>query len=154
MASNSAFGSGTSDRRHNDAGVTYGLAAVRRVTLRQLGKDNRPGAPLYSKTDMMLASARDDKDGQRAAQGKWTTAKRMTYPIETNGRLRAIAEVEQAFIAVRRKEPERRSLPAEVMIEAEPPCGTSPVWLMVGGIWLSTIAIAGGAVTAMIYLLS
>jgi hypothetical protein len=161
MTSNGAVGArprNAIDRR-KAANVTCGLAALRRITLRKLGKDDRPGPPFYSKTDMVIATASGASSAREmpaAMQGKWAAARRSTIALDAGRRSRTIAEVEHGYIALRRTEPAPAPAPEawshELVVTVEPN-RTHSVWALIGGIWLSTIVVAGGAVTAMIYLL-
>jgi hypothetical protein len=156
MTSNSAFGSRPRNRidRRNAPNVTCGLAAMRRVTLRKVGKDDRLGPPLYSKTDMLFAAADARSGREMSVRGQWTagTAKRSTVAFDGRRRARTVAEIEHAFVALQRTAPAPEQRPQEVVVIVEPRKRTS-VWTVLGGIWLSTIVIAGGALTAMVYLL-
>src|SRR5205807_1889104 len=89
--------------RRSTANVAYGLASLRRITVRKVGKDDRPGPALYSKTDVMIATASDAENlhGQAAStQGKWTAAGRTTVALDSSRPVRTIAEIEHGFIAL------------------------------------------------------
>ena len=157
MASNSALGS--RPRKHIErssaASVTCGLAAMRRITLRKVGKDDRPGPPFYSKTDMLIAAASGGNSTRQmpaSMQGRWAAARRSTIALDGGRRPRTIAEIEHAYIALRRTEPAPEAWSQELVLTVEPR-KTHSVWALIGGIWVSTLMVAGGAVTAMVYLL-
>jgi hypothetical protein len=157
MASSSAVGSMPRSRieRRKAANVTCELAAMRRVTVRKVGKDNRPGPALYSKTDMLIAAesgASFARGMPPAARGQWAGAKRSTIAFDAGRRPRTVTEIEHAFFALQRAEPAPEAWPHELVLTAEPSKAQS-IWPLIGGIWVSTIAVAGGALAAMVYLL-
>jgi hypothetical protein len=145
------------------AGVTSGLAAVQRVTLRRIGADDRPGPALYTKTDLLMTTTSDEGATLPAGaptQEQWAGARRSTVAFRDEHRQRAIAEIEQAYVALRRAEPalDPWSKDAAESAHSQPPSGETPpahsAWPLIGGIWVATIVVVGAALAAMVYLLS
>jgi hypothetical protein len=71
---------------------------------------------------------------------------------------RAIAEIEQASAALRRAEPaleawlpDREAVP-DIVAQSEPRYARS-VWILVGGLWISTVLVMAGAIGATLLVL-
>ena len=67
----------------------------------------------------------------------------------SNEYARAIAEIEQASAALRRAEPGLEAWKPDV---AREPRRSWPVWILVSGIWISTVTVFAGAISAILYL--
>jgi D-serine deaminase-like pyridoxal phosphate-dependent protein len=65
---------------------------------------------------------------------------------------RAIAEIEQASAALRRAEPALEEWLPSTAIHSEPRHPRS-VWILVGGIWISTVLVVASAIGATLFLL-
>ena len=71
--------------------------------------------------------------------------------IDPDQLARDIAEIEQASAALRKSEPRlevRRPQPATT----GKPRKLRSVWLLIGGIWISTVGVLGSAIGAILYL--
>ena len=137
------------------ADVACGLAAVRRITLRKFSGDDQSVSAVYSKTDVVIgAGTAAGVAGElpAATQDRWSAASRSTISFTTGDRARAIAEIEHAYVALRRTEPALEAWPPEGPAAAETRNAHS-VWVLIGGIWVSTFVVVTGAVGAMVYLL-
>ena len=75
-------------------------------------------------------------------------------PLDSDEYARAIAEIERASAALRRAEPALEAWRPEPTGAGEPRKSRSlSVWILVGGIWLSTVAAFASAIGAILYLL-
>ena len=75
-------------------------------------------------------------------------------PINPDEYARAIAEIEQASAALRRAQPTLETWQREPATTGEARKSHSmSVWLLVSGIWLSTVTAFAGAIGAILYLL-
>ena len=70
-------------------------------------------------------------------------------PIDAEQYARAIAEIEQASAALRRAEPGLEAWKPEAASE---PRKSWPVWVLVSGIWISTVTMFASAISAILYL--
>jgi len=70
-------------------------------------------------------------------------------PVDAEEYARAIAEIEQASAALRRAEP---GLEAWKPDAASEPRKSWPIWILVSGIWISTVTLFAGAIGAILYL--
>jgi hypothetical protein len=107
------------------------LAAARRTSLHEIYHIDRSVSEVYSTTDVLIAS---------------------TSPDDPHHRARAIAQIEQAYGALGWTEPALEVwLPDR--LQAAEPRGPGSVWMLIGGIWITTLLVVAGAIGAIVYLL-
>jgi len=114
------------------------LAAARQASLREASTHS--DAPPYEAGDEFaapnLAATFDE-----------------TSPLDSAEYARAIAEIEQASAALRRAEPALEAWQPEPATTASEPRKSRSVWILIGGIWISTVSVFAGAIGAILYLL-
>ena len=110
------------------------LAAARQVALREMKRDDH--------TPM---------DGFAVP----TFAERSAGPVPTDAGeyARAIAEIEKASAVLRRTEPDLETWRPDAAPATGEARKSRSVWILVGGIWLSTVTVFAGAIGAIVYLL-
>jgi hypothetical protein len=69
--------------------------------------------------------------------------------VDADEYARAIAEIEQASAALRRAEPGLETWKPDAASE---PRKSWPVWVLVSGIWISTVTVFAGAIGVILYL--
>jgi hypothetical protein len=106
------------------------LAATRQDVLRGARHDDPPLAPIDAANAPAEALA----------------------PVEAEEYARAIAEIEQASEALRRAEPALEAWRPASAAASEKRKSRS-VWILVSGIWISTVTVFAGAIGAILYLL-
>jgi hypothetical protein len=74
-------------------------------------------------------------------------------PADSSEYERAIAEIEQASAVLRRTEPDLENWRPDTAPTAGDTRKFRSVWILVGGIWLSTVVVFAGAIGAILYLL-
>ncbi|MEA2938424.1 MAG: hypothetical protein QOC56_1928 [Alphaproteobacteria bacterium] len=141
MANKHVLGSKPHDNSEwNSAWQAIGrLAAARHTALREIEPDERSVPAIASATDLLPVP---DLDETLAGHG---------VAPDPEQYARAIAEIEQASAALRKTEPALETWPSAIAAAKEPRRLRS-VWIVVGGIWLSTILVVAGAVRAIFYL--
>src|SRR5262245_41357299 len=110
------------------------LAAARQDALRGARHDDSPVVPLEA-----ASPAAPEVSAQPGAS------------IDASDYARAIAEIEQASAALRRAEPGLEAWKPEAGAASEPR-KSWPVWVLVGGIWVSTITVFASTIGAILYL--
>jgi hypothetical protein len=105
------------------------LAAARQDVLRGARHDDPPVEPLDS-------------------AGSANASAQPVAPVDADEYARAIAEIEQASAALRRAEPGLEAWKPEAASE---PRKSWPVWILVSGIWISTVTVFAGAIGAILY---
>ena len=146
MAGNKVLGPTSRDTAEWNSAweVVRRLAAARRSALHEL-KEADPLTPAAGGgTDITVAPGPSEHAvGTAAESGQYA---------------RAIAEIEQASAALRRAEPaletwlpDAATLP-DAAAQSEPRHPRS-VWILVGGIWLSTVLVVASAIGATLFLL-
>jgi hypothetical protein len=125
--------------------VVSQLAAARGTTLREAGEDKR---------DLSIrVSAIDPTPGESGARSDFTAILPAPFaPIAPDQLARDIAEIERAAAALRRAEPalEPRAPSQRAGSEPRTPCS---IWLVVGVIWLTAVAVVSCAIGTMVLLL-
>jgi hypothetical protein len=106
------------------------LAAARQDVLRGARHNDPPIEPL-------------DAEGNAGASAP------PAAPVDAEEYARAIAEIEQASATLRRAEP---GLEAWKPDAASEPRKSWPIWILVSGIWISTVTVFAGAIGAILYL--
>jgi hypothetical protein len=109
------------------------LAAARQIALREMKQDTL--ADNFAMPDLAERSA-----GTLA-------------PTDPGEYARAIAEIEQASAVLRRTEPDLETWRPDAAPAASEVRKSRSVWILVGGIWLSTVTVFAGAIGAILYLL-
>lgn len=141
MSNNNAVGPTTRDTAewNNAWEVVRRLAAARRDALHEMKKSDPSVRADGAGTDITLAPVLSEH-----AMGHSVVAESGQYA-------RAIAEIEQAAAALRRAEPALEEWLPSAAIHSEPRHPQS-VWILVGGIWVSTVLVAS-AIGATLFLL-
>jgi len=114
------------------------LAATRQDVLRGARHDDPPGQPMDAAVSAPAVSG--PIEGPHAA------------PIDSDDYARAIAEIEQASASLRRAEPALEAWRPEPAAGNEPARKSRSVWILVSGIWVSTVIVFAGAIGAILYL--
>ena len=74
-------------------------------------------------------------------------------PADPDEYARAIAEIEQASAVLRQTEPNLEAWRPDDAAATSETRKSRSVWLLIGGIWLSTVSAFAGAIGAILYLL-
>ena len=107
------------------------LAAARQATLREMKQETlSDGFPMRRASDRAPPEAGDASEYERA-----------------------IAEIEQASAVLRRAEPDLESWQPDATPTTGETRKSRSVWILVGGIWFTTVAMFAGAIGAIVYLL-
>ena len=114
------------------------LAAARQDVLRGARHDDSPVERLGAASDTV--------------PGPIEGSTQHVAPIDADEYARAIAEIEQASAALRRAEPALEAWGPELVTTGEPRKSWS-IWILVIGIWISTVTVFAGAIGAILYLL-
>jgi hypothetical protein len=114
------------------------LAAARQLALREMKDDVQPNSITAHNGSIDLTERR---------------APPTLAPTDTSEYARAIAEIEQACAMLRRTEPDLETWRRDAVLPAGEVRKSRSVWLLVGGIWLSTVVVFAGAIGAILYLL-
>jgi hypothetical protein len=125
--------------------VVSQLAAARGATLREVGEDGRslsiPGSAIGPRT------------GESSARSNSAAILPAPFaPIAPDQLARDIAEIERAAAALRRAEPALEPRAPDPRAGSEPRTPRS-IWLVVGVIWLTAVAVVSCAIGAMVLLL-
>jgi hypothetical protein len=124
--------------------VVSQLAAARGTTLREAGEDKR---------DSIRVSAIDPTPGESGARSDSTAILPAPFaPIAPDQLARDIAEIERAAAALRRAEPALEPRAPSPRAGSEPRTPRS-IWLVVGVIWLTAVAVVSCAIGTMVLLL-
>jgi hypothetical protein len=143
MSNNNALGPRARDTTewNNAWDVVRRLAAARRNTLTT---DAKPADPSARNTDARMHPApTPHRSGNARGQS--------TAP-DTSQYARAIAEIEQASAALRRAEPALEAWPSDTAAQGESRRPRS-IWILIGGIWVSTVLVVASAIGATLLLL-
>src|SRR5262245_17814120 len=88
-----------------------------------------------ARQDVLRGGRRDDPPAE-PLDGTSNTATQPAAPVDVDEYARAIAEIEQASAALRRAEPGLEAWKPDATSE---PHKSWPVWVLVSGIWISTV---------------
>ena len=142
MSGNNALGPTTRDTAewNNAWEVVRRLAAARRDALHEMKESDQSAGADGAGLDVARASILSEP-----AMGQSVVADSGQYA-------RAIAEIEQASAALRRAEPALEEWLPSAATHSEPRHPRS-VWILVGGIWISTVLAVASAIGATLFLL-
>jgi hypothetical protein len=145
MTKNNALGPANRDTSewNNAWDVVRRLAAVRRITLRE---------PANSTPADQSTQDPDAEPHPVLASSRPGDAPDHSTALDTGQYARAMAEIEQASAALRRAEPALEAWPVDTNAQGEPGRPRS-VWILVGGIWVSTVLVVASAIGATLLLL-
>jgi hypothetical protein len=144
MSKIEALGSKAKDRADwNHAwSVVSQLASARGTTLRELGEDDRSAS----------ISPTPKPGDARPGSGSAAISAAPFAPIAPDQLARDIAEIERAAAALRRAEPALEPRAPDPQASHEPRTPRS-IWLLVGVIWLTAVAVVSCATAAVVLLL-
>jgi hypothetical protein len=102
-----------------------------------------------ARQDVLRGARHDDPPIEPHAVGNANASAPSTAPVDADEYARAIAEIEQASAALRRAEPGLEAWKPDAVSD---PRKSWPVWVLVSGIWISTVTAFAGAIGAILYL--
>jgi hypothetical protein len=102
-----------------------------------------------ARQDVLRGARHDDPPVEPIEIARNAEASAPAVPVDADEYARAIAEIEQASAALRRAEPGLEAWKPETAGE---PRKSWPVWVLVSGIWISTVTVFAGAIGAILYL--